>query len=109
MGMMNHSIKTEPKNKLSRGPIVKVDNQVKRSEVIESEDGTVTTSVTIRVDNHLRNKITSLLNIGVGESQKDIVDALVVEKVASLTEAEKKRFNDMYAISERKDYLKSIK
>lgn len=110
MGMMNHSTKPvtpAPSKKLTRGATVKVANQVKREEVVD--DGTVTLSVTIRVDNHLRNKITALLNVGMGESQKDVVDLLVDEKVSSLDDTTKKRFKDMYSILEKKDYLKSIK
>lgn len=108
MGMMNHSqINSNAPKKLIHEPAIKVANQIKRDEIIN--DGIVTTHASIRVDNHTRNRLTALLNIGLGTSQKEIIDVLVNEKVDSLAGDDKKRFNDMYSILEKKDYLKSQK
>lgn len=104
MGMMNHST-TKPK--LTRGPVVKVENQIKREDVID--DGTVTFTSSVRVDNHVRNKLTALLNIGLGDTQQEIINTLISDKVDVLDEASKKRFKDMYAILEKKDYLQASK
>lgn len=102
--MMNHSAQ---KSKLTRGPVVKVENQIKREDVID--DGTVTFTSSVRVDNHVRNKLTALFNIGLGDTQQDIINRLINDKVDSLDDSAKKRFNDMYSILEKKDYLKSQK
>ncbi|MSD72292.1 hypothetical protein GKD73_16250, partial [Faecalibacterium prausnitzii] len=67
---------TKKKRLLKRGPTIQVENQVSRSDVTGEEKGiikNVTYPANVRVDNHVRNQISALQNLGLGSSAKDIV------------------------------------
>lgn len=103
MGMLQHGQQKRPK--LDRGSKVVVKNQVKRNEVLN--EGEITFPVNVRVDNHIRNEISALINLGLADSAKDMVRKLVEEKVDSLGDDQKKRYEKMYSILEEKDYLRA--
>ncbi|RHW44765.1 hypothetical protein DS832_08800 [Bombilactobacillus bombi] len=69
MGMLNHE-PNKQKKKLDRGTTVEVKNQVNRGEVLGERSFTkaVTIPINTRVDNHIRNQISALLNLGKGKS-----------------------------------------
>lgn len=102
MGLLNHNDTNTQKNKLERGAQVIVSGQVTRDSIL-SDKTTVTKPVNIRVDNHIRNQISALLNLGYGSSQKDLVSNLVNKAVDELPENEKIRFEKMLTILEQKD------
>lgn len=108
MGMLDHknSNNTE-KHSLKRGPQVVVKEQVARNNIVTDSE-TVTLPVNIRVDNHIRNQISALLNLGYGTSQKELVKNLVDKTIEELPENEKIRFEKMYTILEQKDAFKNI-
>jgi len=68
-----------------------------------------TERATIKVDNHIRNTLTTLVNMGKYESQKDAVDKLCQQEIDKLPEDERKRFNLIYDTLELKDYTKQQK
>lgn len=103
MGLLNHDEPTKPK--LTRGAKVVVNNQVSRNDVVK-ETANTSFPVNIRVDNHIRNQISSLINIGMANSQKDLVQKLVNESIDGLENNEKLRFERMFNILEQKDSLK---
>ncbi|WP_412990511.1 DUF5388 domain-containing protein (plasmid) [Pediococcus siamensis] len=104
MGLLNHDEPAKPK--LTRGAKVVVNNQVSRNDVVK-ETANTSFPVNIRVDNHIRNQISSLINIGMANSQKDLVQKLVNESIDGLENNEKLRFDRMFNILEQKDSLKS--
>lgn len=77
MGMLNNPKK---ENKIGRGPKVEVENKVNIHDVKVPEDNLkaseiarVTLPVNIRVDNHIRNAIASLINLGKFDNSKEFV------------------------------------
>lgn len=107
MGMLNHNV-GQTQNKLERGTKINVQNQVNRAEVLGADAApkTVTIPINIRVDNHIRNQISALLNLGLGKSQKDFVKNAVNKSIEELSESDRVRFNKMFEILEEKDQLK---
>lgn len=110
MGMLNHESK-QPKQKLERGPKIEIKNQVDRARVLDDDTAnkTVTIPINIRVDNHIRNQISALLNLGLGKSQKDFVKNAVNQTIEELSESDRARFNKMFDILEEKDQMKYSK
>lgn len=112
-GLVHHhesEDKVEKKKRLlKRGPTIQVENQVSRSDVTGEEKGiakNVTYPANVRVDNHLRNQISALQNLGLGTSAKDIVKSLVAERVEQLDSATAKRYQEMVDILEQMDAYK---
>ena len=107
MGMLNHESK-QTKQKLERGTKIEIKNQVDRAQVLDDDTAnkTVTIPINIRVDNHIRNQISALLNLGLGKSQKDFVKNVVNHTIEELSESDRARFNKMFDILEEKDQMK---
>lgn len=63
----------------------------------------------MRVDNHIRNKLSALITLGHYDSQKEIVEALVNNYIDGLEKSEFKRFEDLVQIYESKDVKKHQK
>ena len=100
---------TKKKRLLKRGPTIQVENQVSRSDVTGEEKGiikNVTYPANVRVDNHVRNQISALQNLGLGSSAKDIVQDLLAEKVEQLDSPTAKRYQEMVDILEQMDAYK---
>lgn len=110
MGMLNHESK-QTKQKLERGTKIEIKNQVDRAQVLDDDTAnkTVTVPINIRVDNHIRNQISALLNLGLGKSQKDFVKNIVNHTIEELSESDRARFNKMFDILEEKDQMKYSK
>lgn len=130
MALLNHERNQEqikpPKKLLTRGPKVEVANKVDRMDIEEKantkfqskierekEKKSITTIVTepvnLRVDNHIRNKISALIIMGHGDSQKDMVERLVNLYVEDLETSDYKRFSDLVNIYEDKDIIRHNK
>ncbi|KRN87329.1 hypothetical protein IV75_GL000026 [Carnobacterium maltaromaticum] len=58
------------------------------------------------MDNHVRNMLTSLVNIGMFDSQKDAVEKMCFSTLDSLSDDERKRFDFILDSLELKDYNK---
>ncbi|WP_228770546.1 DUF5388 domain-containing protein [Lacticaseibacillus paracasei] len=58
------------------------------------------------MDNHVRNQISALQNLGLGNSAKDIVQDLLAEKVEQLDSPTAKRYQEMVDILEQMDAYK---
>ncbi|MCO6543719.1 MAG: hypothetical protein J6584_07130 [Lactobacillus sp.] len=54
----------------------------------------------LRVDNHIRNQISTLLNLGKEKSQKDFVSNSVNREIEELSENNRARFNKIFDILE---------
>lgn len=110
MGMLNHESK-QTKQKLERGTKIEIKNQVDRAQVLDDDTAnkTVNVPINIRVDNHIRNQISALLNLGLGKSQKDFVKNVVNHTIEELSESDRARFNKMFDILEEKDQMKYSK
>lgn len=97
------------KNKLTVNNRIQVKNQVTRSEIVP-DSNTITFPVNIRVDNHIRNQVTALINLGVESNMKRIVAHMIENEKENLTESQLARFERMVNILEEKDYVaKSLK
>lgn len=117
MPLLNHDSDKEKQKKklLTRGAKVQVENKVNRSDLDSTEETkpkkkkeaeittVVTEPVNIRVDNHIRNSISSLITMGFAESQKEMVEIMVDMYVETLEESEYKRYADLVQIYEDKD------
>ena len=99
MGMLNHESK-QTKQKLERGTKIEIKNQVDRAQVLDDDTAnkTVTVPINIRVDNHIRNQISALLNLGLGKSQKDFVKNVVNHTIEELSESDRASFNKIFDI-----------
>lgn len=104
---------------LKRKPNPVISNQLDRNELnigkmlqnttVKSEKLGVTSSTeraTVKVDNHIRNILTTFVNIGRFDSQKDAIEKLCNEEIESLTPDERKRFDFIFDSLELKDYSK---
>ena len=95
MAMLNN------RKKLERGTKIVVENKVDRKEVTQK-----TYATNIRVDNHTRNKISTLITLGYESSQKELTDRLVSFFIESLSDDEKSKYKNLLSIYEERDYLK---
>lgn len=121
----NLSINKRKSNKLlTRGPKVEVENQVNRADIEKKKKSllkknssaenviistTITEPVNVRVDNHIRNKIQSLITLGHADSQREMVDMILNEYIEKLDKSEYKRFVDLVKIYEDKDVTRHNK
>lgn len=80
---------------------LKTDNNIQNPE-----PNRITEAVNIRVDNHIRNKITALSIIGYGETQKEVTDIIINDFINKLNREELKRYEDLINIYEDKDVAK---
>ena len=97
------------REKLEANNRIHVKNQVSRSDIVPESD-TITFPVNIRVDNHIRNQVTALINLGVESNMKRMVADMIEKEKESLTESQLNRFERMVKILEEKDYMaKSLK
>ncbi|QOP56514.1 DUF5388 domain-containing protein [Lacticaseibacillus paracasei] len=63
----------------------------------------------VRVDSHIRNQINALLNLGLADSARDLLETLVQMEIERLNQDELKRYTDMLDILEAKDAMKQRK
>lgn len=122
MDLLNHDKLTKKENTskklLTRGPKIEVENQVNRFDIDKkkndlskkensSEHITISTTITepvnVRVDNHIRNKLSSLIVMGHAESQREMVDMLLNVYIETLDKSDYKRLTDLVKIYEDKD------
>lgn len=107
------------KSALSRKPNPIIENQVDRNSLNVDKILANTTHdlqklgirskterATIKVDNHVRNMLTSLVNIGAYDSQKDAVEALCLKEIENLSSEDRKRFDFILDTLELKDHNK---
>lgn len=99
---------------LTRGAKVKTNNTVNRldfikrieNEIPQKKQTSNTIRVTVKVDNHTRNKLLSLTTLGYGDSIGAIIKDLVDSKVNKLCETEIERFKFLYDTYEVSDLKK---
>ncbi|MBC1248132.1 DUF5388 domain-containing protein [Listeria booriae] len=112
--MLNHDENKSSSKKplLTRGPKIEVTGTVDRKDIEPKKNTTtsenkVVTSVTepanLRADNHLRNKVASLITLGYGNSQKEVIAHLLSLIEDGMDKDELKRYQDLMEIYEEKD------
>ncbi|WP_101774053.1 DUF5388 domain-containing protein [Peptostreptococcus faecalis] len=123
MGMLDHkSDKDKKENKgkklLTRGTEVEVKNIIDRTQFTgkSSEtakapnlDAVPTIRVSLKTDNHTRNKLMSLVTLGHANSIGELVEELVKEKIESLSESEYSRYEYLFSTYELSDMKKQNK
>ena len=103
------------KTLLNRGARVEIPNQVTRTDlgIKSSQNETIGTSVTeqinVRVDNHIRNKLSAFVELGHASSLKDMVRQLVDRHIETLNEDNLENFNNLVKIYEKRDAIKHHK
>ncbi|MBC9703288.1 MAG: hypothetical protein H9W83_12435 [Leuconostoc sp.] len=115
MGML----KQNSKNTLERKPNPVISDQMDRNDLNISKMLSKTSSepaklgirsaterATIKVDNHVRNMLTALVNVGMYDSQKDAVEKMCYSIIENLSDDEKRRFDFILDSLELKDYNK---
>lgn len=117
MGMLN----SKPKVGLTRTPNPVVKNTVDRSaqninKMLERSHNQDMTGVrsrteraTIKIDNHVRNILSTLVNLGVFNSHKDAVEKMAQIEIEKLTPDARKRFDIIFDSLELKDFNKQNK
>lgn len=104
-------------NRIDRGKPIKPKNEVTLKDIqnIEgpnpntssTQDLKKTTTVTkyanVRVDNHIRNKLEALISLGIGNSQKQIVNDAVNFLVDNLSKDDQRLFKTVFDTLEAKD------
>lgn len=102
---------------LTRGTRITANNTVNRLDFIEKIEKDTpqkiqtsnTIRVTVKIDNHTRNKLLALTTLGYGDSIGSIIKDLVDTKVDRLGESEIERFNFLYDTYEISDLKKGKK
>lgn len=92
------------KTNLTASDRVKTKNQVSRDDIVP-EMQRVTFPVNIRGDNHIRNELSALLNLGIEKNMKGLLNHLIQSEKLSLDESQESRFEKMVNILEQKDYM----
>lgn len=104
-------------NKIRRGAKIEVENKVNINDVTVPEDYLktsnivrVTLPINIRVDNHIRNSIASLINLGKFDSSKEFVQYALDKYIEKeLSPEDLKRFEYIRDTLEIKDFEKANK
>lgn len=109
MGMLNHSKnnnKSYHNKNLDHPAHINVEHELNLDDLdTNHHKSSVTTAVNIRVDNHIRNDISTLIQLGFAKSNKELVSKLVQNKVNLLSPEKKRRFVQLKQILEEKDVL----
>ena len=110
---LTHS-KEQKKPKLKAGSRVSVRNKVKREDIVNEKEEPQVLSVTfpanIRADNHIRNELSALLNLGIEKNMKALLNHLIETEKSSLGDSQITRLEKMVSILEEKDFMsKSLK
>lgn len=94
----------ENKTNLKARDRVKTKNQVNRDDIVP-EMQMVTFPVNIRGDNHIRNELSALLNLGVENNMKELLNHMIQLEKEALEESQLSRLEKMVNILEQKDYM----
>lgn len=86
----------------------KTDNVTELNQVDEKKIDRVTFYANVRINNHIKNKLEALTNIGLAKSQKDGLDRAVDYYIDSLPEETKRKYKlQVDTLEERDVTLKS--
>ncbi|MBD8045440.1 DUF5388 domain-containing protein [Clostridium faecium] len=91
------------KKDLTHTTEVRVAQQVDRDDIVQDYER-VTFPTNVRVDNHLRNKITALINLGIAPNTKAVIEYLVKREEEKLgNNGELLRYQRMLSVLEERD------
>lgn len=91
------------KKDLTHTTEVKVEQQVDRDDIVQDYER-VTFPANLRVDNHLRNKITAFINLEIAPNTKAVVEYLVNREEEKLgNTGELLRYQRMLSVLEERD------
>ena len=109
--LLNHDKANKKKvdDELKKDVKVQVKNQVERSEVVKDKKSTddvpqITIPRNLRVDNHIANKTQALINMGVADDAKGLVEFLINHYIEGMSAGDQSRINKMVDMLEIKDY-----
>lgn len=107
----NKNSQPKPHKLLDRGPKIEQEHQVTREDILKAtQPEQVTYTTTIRTNNHVRNELFALGNLGlIGSSSNDIIQQLISSYVGSLDESTVQHFDSMVHILEQKDAMEHPK
>lgn len=104
MGLLKHENKS-----LNKDVEIEVKNKVSRKDIV-GDPSEVTFFVTVRVDNHTRNKLNSLKECLGLQSASDIVSNLVDQQLGHMDNAERVRYERILNSYEQRDMItRSVK
>lgn len=95
-----HRNKIEATNKVEMKDI---EEQANKSKILESS---VTEHVSVRIDNHIRNQLFALINLGQAEVLKDMIELILNSYLETLDEDTLKKFDSLVKIYEERDVIK---
>lgn len=113
MGLVNHDNvkKKAPASDVLKNDVkVVAESQVTRNEIVDDEKPIndipeITIPRNLRVDNHIANKSQALINMGVADDAKGLVEFLINNYIEKMKEGDQKRIEKMVKMLEVKDYF----
>lgn len=101
-----------PENPLTNKDID--DMKLKDKKITESDNSavgvdSVTYSSSIRIDNHIKNKLQAMAIVGFSDSQKDAIELLITNWRETLTPEQLRTLDSQTATLERKDLIRKSK
>lgn len=106
MGLLNHDMKKDERPEMKHGADFVVEKQVKREDIVQNSEQ-VTYSTNVRVDNHVRNQLTALVNVGAANNVRELEKKMISAAVDQLLNSDQSRFYQILRILEEKDMLTS--
>ena len=97
MSLLKHT------NDLSKGVSVHIKNQVNRDDIVPKTQS-VTFTRNLRVNNHITNQVAALLDLGVADSTKSLINDLVQNKINQLSKEDQNRLQKIINSLEMKDF-----
>ena len=97
MSLLQHN------RKLSDKVNVHVKNQVRRDEIVPKTQS-VTFTRNLRVDNHITNQVAALIDLGVAENTKQLINDLVQSRINQLSKEDQNILNKVVQSLEMKDF-----
>lgn len=97
MSLLQHN------KRLSKKVSVHAQNQVSRDEIVPKTQS-VTFTRNLRVDNHITNQVAALLDLGVAENTKQLINDLVQARINQLSKEDQNRLQKIVQSLEMKDF-----
>lgn len=82
---------------------MEVTQQVKREDIVPNTQR-VTFPRNLRVDNHISNEVAALITLGISTDTKALINNLVQNKIAELSDSDQKRLQQIISSLEMKDF-----
>ena len=97
MSLLQHN------RKLSDKVSIQAKNQVTRDE-IAPQTQSVTFIRNLRVDNHITNQVAALIDLGIAENTKQLINDMVQSRINQLNKEDQNRLQKIIQALEMKDF-----